>query len=72
MVNIPGLSIIHEEYSGTTFEIEAGCVLAVGKQVNATIAKEMEDLARSAVVIMKSRITIPGNILSRNNKRAYL
>lgn len=37
----------HDDYSGTTFEIEAGCVLAVGKQVNATIAKEMEDLANT-------------------------
>lgn len=40
----------HDDYSGTTFEIEAGCVLAVGKQVNATIAKEMEDLANTPSV----------------------
>ena len=33
----------HDDYNGATFEIEAGCVLAVGKQVNATITKEIED-----------------------------
>lgn len=40
----------HDDYSGATFDIEAGCVLAVGKQVNATIAKEMEDLANTPSV----------------------
>jgi len=41
----------HDDYSGATFDIEAGCVLAVGKQVNATIAKEMEDLAGAATLL---------------------
>lgn len=35
----------HNDYAGVPFDIEAGCVLAVGKQVNADIEKEIEDLA---------------------------
>ena len=36
---------LDDDYSGITFDIEAGCVLAVGKQVNADISKNTEDLA---------------------------
>lgn len=35
----------HEDYAGVTFDIEAGCVMALGKQVNVMIEKEMDDLA---------------------------
>lgn len=45
--NNPGF---HDDYSGAAFEIEAGCVLAVGRQVNATITKETEDLANTPSV----------------------
>lgn len=50
--DIPGYSNagFHDDYIGATFEIEAGCVLAVGKQVDATISKEMEDLANTPSV----------------------
>lgn len=37
----------HDDYTGATFDIEAGCVIAVGKQVTATISKETEDLANT-------------------------
>lgn len=35
----------HEDYTGYSFNIEAGCVLALGKQVNADIEKEIDDLS---------------------------
>lgn len=40
----------HDDYGGIPFDIEAGCVLAVGKQVNADIIKDMEDLANTPSV----------------------
>lgn len=40
----------HDDYSGAAFDIEAGCVLAVGKQVNALISKDIEDLSHTSSV----------------------
>ena len=40
----------HDDYAGATFDIEAGCVIAVGKQVTVTISKETEDLANTPSV----------------------
>lgn len=40
----------HDDYSRGAFDIDAGCVLAVGKQVDAVISKEMEDLANTPSV----------------------
>ena len=40
----------HNDYVGMKFDIEAGCVLAVGSQVNVTIEKEIEDLANTPSV----------------------
>lgn len=38
-------SELHEDYMGQSFEIEAGCVLAVGTQIDFTIFKEIDDIA---------------------------
>lgn len=43
-------SSFHDDYAGSSFEVEAGCVLAVGRQVTATISKETEDLANTPSV----------------------
>lgn len=35
----------HEDYQGVAFDIEAGCVMAVGKTVTVDISKDIDDLA---------------------------
>ena len=40
----------HEDYKGFKFDIESGCVLAIGKQVNFDIEKEISDLANTPSV----------------------
>lgn len=35
----------HDDYTGMQFEIEAGCVIAVGTQVNFDIQKKIDDIA---------------------------
>lgn len=40
----------HDDYADESFDIEAGCVIAVGKQVTALITKETEDLANTPSV----------------------
>lgn len=47
MKDIPNYDNVefHDDYAGYSFDIEAGCVLAVGKQVNADIFTEIDDFA---------------------------
>lgn len=40
----------HEDYRGFKFNIEAGCIMAVGKQVNINIDKEINDLSNTPSV----------------------
>ena len=35
----------HEDYAGLTFNIEVGCVMAVGRQMNADVEKMIDDLS---------------------------
>lgn len=37
----------HEDYQGIAFDIEAGCVMAVGKMVTVDISKDIDDLANT-------------------------
>lgn len=37
----------HEDYQGISFDIEAGCVMAVGKMVTVDISKDIDDLANT-------------------------
>lgn len=37
----------HDDYAGTSFDIEAGCVLAVGKMVTVDISKDIDELANT-------------------------
>ena len=37
----------HKDYQGITFDIEAGCVMAVGKMVTVEISKDIDDLANT-------------------------
>lgn len=57
-VDIPDYvnSCFNEDYRGYKFQIEAGCVMAVGKQVNCDIDKERNDLvsAKSIFVVTKN------------------
>lgn len=38
-------ALFHEDYAGTTFSIEAGCILAVGRQIYMIIEKDRDDLS---------------------------
>lgn len=40
-------SSFHEDYCGFKFAIEAGCVMAVGKQVNIDVDKDINDLSNT-------------------------
>lgn len=50
--DIAGFSIddFHNDYSGTSFDIEAGCVMAVGKMATIDISKDIDDLANTPSV----------------------
>lgn len=37
----------HEDYQGIAFDIEAGCVMAVGKMVTVDISKDVDDIANT-------------------------
>ena len=37
----------HDDYSGVTFDIEAGCVMAVGTMVTVDVSKDIDDLANT-------------------------
>lgn len=37
----------HNDYKGITFDIEAGCVMAVGKMLTVDISKDIDDLANT-------------------------
>lgn len=40
----------HEDYNGETFDVEAGCVMAVGRMVTADISKDFDELANTPSV----------------------
>lgn len=40
----------HDDYSGSAFDIEAGCVMAVGKMATIDISKDVDDLANTPSV----------------------
>lgn len=40
----------HDDYSGSSFDIEAGCVMAVGKMATIDISKDIDDLANTPSV----------------------
>lgn len=40
----------HEDYRGFTFTIEEGCVMAVGKQININVDKDINDLSNTPSV----------------------
>ena len=40
----------HDDYSGQVFNIEAGCVMAVGRMVTVDISKDIDDLANTPSV----------------------
>lgn len=50
--DIPAFSIedFHDDYSGTSFDIEAGCVMAVGKMATIDISKDIDDLTNAPSV----------------------
>lgn len=45
----------HEDYQGIDFEIEAGCVMAVGKMVTVDISKDIDDLANTPSIFNISK-----------------
>jgi len=40
----------HEDYEGQTFNVETGCVMAVGRMVTAEISKDIDDMANTPSV----------------------
>lgn len=45
----------HEDYQGVAFDIEAGCVMAVGKMVTVDISKDIDDLANTPSIFNISK-----------------
>lgn len=45
----------HEDYQGIAFDIEAGCVMAVGKMVTVDISKDIDDLANTPSIFNISK-----------------
>ena len=45
----------HEDYHGIAFDIEAGCVMAVGKMVTVDISKDIDDLANTPSIFNISK-----------------
>ena len=64
----------HDDYTGATFDIEAGCVIAVGKQVTATISKETEDLANTPSIscLRSTRTSLLPILRFRGGRRSTL
>lgn len=64
--------LFHEDYRGFRFDIDAGCVMAVGRQVNIDIDKEINDLSQTPSVfsIIKNDDEIESSMLVNmdNNK----
>lgn len=56
---------LHEDYDGETFNIESGCVMAVGNMVTADIIKDTDDLANTPSVfsIVRNADTECGQML---------
>lgn len=48
-------ALFNEDYSGFMFQIEAGCVMAVGKQVNFDIEKDINDLTYTPSIFVISK-----------------
>lgn len=47
----------HEDYKGVAFDIEAGCVMAVGKMVTVDISKDIDELANIPSIFNISKNT---------------
>lgn len=45
----------HEDYQGISFDIEAGCVMAVGKMITIDITKDIDDLANTPSIFNISK-----------------
>ena len=54
-------SCFNEDYRGYKFQIEAGCVMAVGKQVNCDIDKERNDLVSAKSIFVVTKIVFKDN-----------
>lgn len=61
----------HDDYKGFKFQIEAGCIMAVGKQVNVDIEKDINDLSNTPSVfsIIKNEDESESNMLIDMNHR---
>ncbi|MEK5413926.1 hypothetical protein [Paenibacillus sp. FSL L8-0708] len=68
-------SSFHEDYRGFKFLIEAGCVMAVGKQVNIDIEKNINDLSNTPSVfsiIKNADETALGMIVDLDQKKIVI
>ncbi|MFZ2538740.1 MAG: hypothetical protein WAX04_07550 [Oscillospiraceae bacterium] len=65
----------HEDYRGFKFTIEEGCVMAVGKQVNINVDKEISDLSNTPSVfsIIKNDDELAlGMVVNFNSKKIVI
>ena len=65
----------HEDYRGFKFTIEEGCVMAVGKQVNINVDKEINDLSNTPSVfsIIKNDDDLAmGMVVDLDNKKIVI
>jgi hypothetical protein len=68
-------SCFHPDYRGFKFSIEAGCVMAVGRQVNIDIDKEINDLSNTSSVfsiIKNDDETAQGMIVDLDHKKIII
>ena len=68
-------SNFHPDYRGFKFSIEAGCVMAVGRQVNVDIDNEINDLSNTPSVfkiIKNADDTVQGMIVEMNNPKIVI
>ncbi len=65
----------HEDYRGFKFNIESGCVMAIGKQVNADIEKDINDLSNPPSVfsiVKNSDEAILGMMVDMNKNKIVI
>ena len=68
-------SDFHNDYSAITFDIEKGCILAVGKQVNVNIEKITEDFASTPSIfsiVCNANVTVSEMLIDYHSNQKII